>query len=123
MGDKLYGAKCHRCGHLRHDGDCASCSFCVVTAFLRTIKPLGLGMFDPEVRRAVHALRRGEDDPLVDQLRTECQALNLTIQVGAKKWRVIDAQFHTSEGVDSQHLHLTLTPALVVEDADEGSGT
>lgn len=112
MTAKLYGAKCHGCGHILHQGDCTNCSFCSVTAFLKSIEPLGLGMFDPEVRRAVHALQRGADDPLLDKLRTECQAITLIVRVGAQDWRVVDAQLHPDDTSGSQHLHLTLTPAV-----------
>ena len=50
-----YGAKCHRCTHIRHDGErltppsdwlqpgsleCADCSFCQLAAFMRLLQDL-----------------------------------------------------------------------------------
>lgn len=86
----LYGAKCIRCAHIRHDGDhasepvpwldvlpmeCTDCDFCQSDGLVRLIDAHGgLDLFTPDVRDAVRAFRDGKDHPLIDQLRAEIQA-------------------------------------------------
>ena len=100
MAEKLYGAKCHRCSHLRHDGEqasepiawlskppdrllwCADCSFCQHDSLHAVLADAGLGIVDPEVRQAVHAFQRGDDQPLIVQLRAECQAIDAATRNG-----------------------------------------
>jgi hypothetical protein len=81
----LYGGKCHLCAHLSGsthmvpttwpvaDDACPECSFCQEESFwgmlLRALG--GERLFDPETRAALHAFRRGESHPLIDQLRVE----------------------------------------------------
>ena len=124
---ETYGAKCHRCACLRHDGDyaadpidwltkppdrlmwCADCPSCQRHSLHVAIGEAGLGIFDPEIRQAVHAFERGDDHPFIDRLRIECQALGSTVEVAGRSWFVADAQFDSTEGEDGTHLHLTLT--------------
>lgn len=100
MPEPTYGGKCHRCGCLRHDGEhasepiswlsrpperllwCADCDFCQRHSLSTLIAEAGLGIFDPEVRQAVHAFERGDDHPLIDRLRDECQAITADGQTG-----------------------------------------
>lgn len=125
--EKLYGGKCHICACLRHDREhavepipwlskpqhvlmwCADCPSCQEASLHEAIMESGLGLFDPEVRKAVHAFQRGDEHPIIDNLRTECQALEASVTLGDDVWRVIDAELHTDDATGSKHLHLTLT--------------
>lgn len=99
--DQTYGAKCHRCAHLlgsTHDVEpvpwltapewvrkCTGCSFCQEDELVRHLQEGGLGLFSPEVRRAVHAFQRGEPDPILDLLRSEIQAIDDILPADEKK--------------------------------------
>lgn len=80
-----YGAKCHLCADLLgtthahapvswlNNRQCPDCLFCQERELSRAIQRGGLGLFDPEVRAAVHAFERGQEHPLIAQLRSELQ--------------------------------------------------
>jgi hypothetical protein len=122
MSEKLYGAKCNRCTHIRHDAEhedptipwlsmneyreCPGCSFCQEAALHRMIQVGGLDLFSPAVRESVKRFRRGESDPILDKLRIECQALTAHVVIGGETWWVADAQYDSSDL--GSHLHLTL---------------
>ena len=87
-GRKLYGEKCLKCQHLRHDNrdvelrwpvaddECQGCSFCQEGAFWGAlIRACGVGAFGSEVRDALKAFRRGDEHPLIDSLRQEIRAV------------------------------------------------
>lgn len=120
MGD-TYGAKCHRCAHIRHDGPCSECSFCKHDELLElAIRQGGMDLFGPEIKEAVAAFHRGDDHPLLDQLRIECSVLCTTIDAGGRRWFVADAQFDACENEVGSHLHLTLTEVPVAGGHSEG---
>jgi hypothetical protein len=91
--EKLYGAKCIRCGCLDHHGreglesdppdfleprglECARCVFCQERALSRLIRECGLFIFDPDVREAVEMFKRGDTShPITQSLRAECLAI------------------------------------------------
>lgn len=89
MSRELYGEKCLRCQHVRHDrnpaelrwpvadDDCQGCYFCqedeLTGAFLRSF---GEEIWSPEVREAVQAFRSNRPHPLIDKLRRELQEEN-----------------------------------------------
>lgn len=109
-----YGSKCVRCAHA--DGStheiepapwlgvvtCPRCSFCQGQALHTVLLGGGLDLFDSNVRDAVRALRDGQEHPLLNKLRRECQALEQTLEFMGEEWTVVDAQD------DDQHWHLTL---------------
>lgn len=129
MGEKLYGAKCHICGCLRHDGEhatqpvpwlrkptdqlmwCEDCDRCQSNALHYMLADAGLGIFDPDVRAAVHAFQRGDDHPGLDRLRLVLQAMEVEVEIGGERWRVVDSDLHADAESGAQHLHLTLTRA------------
>lgn len=126
MAHETYGAKCHICAHIDHRGRnrepvpwltmkglaCPECDFCQRDALHRVLAEGGLGLFDAETRKAVHAFERGEDHPLIDKLREQCQALDQTVEFMGKRWRVVDAQHDQADDMDdSHHWHLTLVEA------------
>lgn len=127
VSEPTYGAKCHLCGCLRHDGDhvtepvpwlrrpteqlmwCADCDHCQSNALHYMLADAGLGILDPEVRAAVHAFQRGDDHPGLDRLRLVLQAMEVTVDIGGESWTVVDSDLHDDTESGAQHLHLTLT--------------
>ena len=123
---KTYGAKCHRCAHIKHGNEpvevigelasleCPTCSFCAEHALHRLLMESGgLDLFDPDTRAAVHAFRDGKDHPLLDQLRAECLLIEEEnkgpeyVEFRGERWFVADARF--DEADSGGHWHLTIT--------------
>lgn len=85
----MYGEKCIRCQHVRHDGreaadlwtvfendGCTDCWECQRESFVKDMAAhLDLSYFDSEVRDAVRALEAGRPHHLIDKLRAEIALL------------------------------------------------
>lgn len=100
VSEKLYGAKCIRCGCIDHHGsegleadpipwleqrgmECARCTFCQERALSRAIQEAGLFIFAPEVREAVEMFKRGDTShPITQSLRAECLAIEAEAESG-----------------------------------------
>ena len=86
MNRELYGEKCLRCTHVRHDknpaelrwfvadDDCQDCHQCQDDAFHGAfLRCFGEDIWTPKVREAIQAFRSNRPHPLIDELRREMQ--------------------------------------------------